>query len=143
LLEPRVLEHLFAYGTLRPRSAPPALAHILRFASSLGAAWVPGELYDLGSYPGAIAPQGGGSQEFRVHGEVLELAGLHSWLPDLDAYEGFDPASRETSLFVRSACTATLPSGQAIPCWIYLYGGTPPADARIPSGRWEGRSGVR
>ncbi|HTF34875.1 MAG TPA: gamma-glutamylcyclotransferase family protein [Myxococcota bacterium] len=141
MVEPRVLEHLFAYGTLRPRSAPPALAHLMRFASSLGAAWVPGLLYDFGSYPGVIAPPASGSQEFRVHGEVLQLAGLESWLPELDAYEGFDLTSPATSLFVRTPCTATLRSGQALTCWIYLYRGTPPASAHIPSGRWEGRSG--
>ncbi|HBZ71988.1 MAG TPA: hypothetical protein DEP35_20580 [Deltaproteobacteria bacterium] len=58
---------MFVYGTLRPRSAPPALAQILRSASNLGAAWVPGALYDLGAYPGALAPAGNGSTEFRVH----------------------------------------------------------------------------
>jgi gamma-glutamylcyclotransferase (GGCT)/AIG2-like uncharacterized protein YtfP len=115
----------------------------MRFASSLGAAWVPGLLYDFGSYPGAVAPPASGSQEFRVHGEVLQLAGLESWLPELDAYEGFDPASRETSLFVRTPCTATLRSGQSLACWIYLYRGTPAASAQIPSGRWQGRSGRR
>ncbi|HME71800.1 MAG TPA: gamma-glutamylcyclotransferase family protein [Myxococcota bacterium] len=141
MVEPRVLEHLFVYGTLRPRSAPPALAHI-RFASTLGAAWVPGLLYDFGSYPGAIAPPSG-SQEFRVHGEVLQLAGPRSWFPELDAHEGFDPASRETSLFERTPCTATLRSGQALSCWIYLYRGAPPAYAHIPSGRWEGPSLLR
>ena len=78
-----------------------------------------------------------------MHGEVLQLTGLESWLPELDAYEGFDPASRDTSLFVRTPCTATLPSGQAIPCWIYLYRGTPPAGAHIPSGHWDDPSGLR
>ncbi len=136
MLEPRVLEHLFVYGTLRPRSAPPALAQVLRFAWNLGTAWVPGLLYDLGSYPGAIATHG--SPEFRVQGEVLKLAAPESSLPALDAYEGFDPASRETSLFVRIPCTATLRSGQALRCWIYLYRGTPEAHTLIPSGFWEG-----
>lgn len=143
MVETRVLEHLFVYGTLRPRSAPPALAHILRFASNLGEASVPGLLYDFGSYPAAVAPPECGSQELRVHGEVLQIAGLESWLAELDAYEGFDPASWETSLFVRTPCTATLTSGQALCCWIYLYRGTPPASAQIPSGRWNGRSGGR
>ena len=143
MVEARALEHLFVYGTLRPRSAAPALAQILRSASNLGAAWVPGELYDCGAYPGATLPAGDGSPESRVHGEVLRLAGLEAWLPRLDAYEGFDPASRETSLFVRTPCFATLASGQALGCWIYRYAGAPPASARIASGRWEGRSGLR
>jgi len=142
-VESRSLEQLFAYGTLQPKNAPPQLLSFLRSASSLGAASVPGRLYDLGCYPGAIANPPNGSQEFRIHGEVLQLAGLESWLPVLDAYEGFDPASQETSLFVRTACTATLASGQELSCWIYLYGRTPPARAQIPSGRWEGRSGLR
>jgi gamma-glutamylcyclotransferase (GGCT)/AIG2-like uncharacterized protein YtfP len=131
------LEHLFAYGTLRPESAPPGLAHLLRAASSLGAAWVPGELYDLGPYPGAIAPSGNALQASRVYGEVLAFRELESRLPELDAYEGFDPASPHSSLFVRKPCTATLSSGRTLPCWIYLYGRTPHASAHIPSGRWE------
>jgi len=139
LAHPRVLEHLFVYGTLRPASAPPALAPLLRAASNLGAASIPGLLYDFGSYPGAIAPPRA-SPQFRVHGEVLELAGLGSHLPELDAYEGFDPASRETSLFVRAPCIAQLRSGPALRCWVYLYRGMPPAHAHIPSGRWEGPS---
>ena len=143
MVEARALEHLFVYGTLRPGSAPAALAQLLRSASNLGAAWVPGELYDLGAYPGAIAPGGDDSPEFRVHGEVLRLEGLEARLPTLDAYEGFDPASPKTSLFVRTSCTATLASGQALSCWIYLYAGAPPASARIATGRWEGRSGLR
>lgn len=143
MVEARVPEHLFAYGTLRPGCAPPSLARILRSASSLGSAWVPGRLYDLGSYPGAIAPLESRPPASWVHGEVLRIPDLASWLPELDAYEGFNPAARETSLFVRTTCTATLLSGHTLACWIYLYRGTPPAHAQIPSGRWEGRSGLR
>jgi len=143
MVETQSLEHLFAYGTLRPKSAPPSLLPFLRSASSLGAASVPGRLYNLGSYPGAIADPRDRSPESRIHGEVLKLPGLEAWLPVLDAYEGFDPAAQETSLFVRTRCTATLVSGQALTCWIYLYGRSPPARAHIPSGRWEGRSGLR
>jgi gamma-glutamylcyclotransferase (GGCT)/AIG2-like uncharacterized protein YtfP len=142
LAEPPVLDHVFVYGTLRPRHAPPALSQLLGRASSLGAASVPGRLYDLGAYPAATAPAEGVS-ESRVHGEVLRFAGPLSWLDALDAYEGFNPASREASLFVRVPCTATLRSGQGVPCWIYLYRGTPPPHAQIASGRWEGPSLLR
>ena len=139
---PQLLDCVFAYGTLRPCHAPSALAPLLGRASSLGAASVPGLLYDLGAYPAATLPADG-LPESRVHGEVLRFAGPTSWLDALDAYEGFNPACRETSLFVRDPCTATLRSGQRLRCWIYLYRGTPPAQAQIASGRWEGPSLLR
>jgi gamma-glutamylcyclotransferase (GGCT)/AIG2-like uncharacterized protein YtfP len=142
LAEPRLLDRVFAYGTLRPRHAPSALAPLLGRASSLGAASVPGLLYDLGAYPAATPPTDA-RPESRVYGEVLRFAGPASWMDALDAYEGFNPGSRETSLFVRDPCTATLCSGQRVRCWIYLYRGTPPAHAQIASGRWEGPSLLR
>ena len=136
MAEARDLDHVFVYGTLRPRHAPPALENLLRHAANLGEASVPGLLYDLGPYPAAVAPPTGW-QVFRVFGEVLRFAGPPSWLAELDAYEGFDPASQETSLFVRTPCTATLQTGDAGRCWIYLYRGRPCASARIASGRWQ------
>ena len=136
---PQLLDCVFAYGTLRPCHAPSALAPLLGRASSLGAASVPGLLYDLGAYPAATPPTDA-RPESRVYGEVLRFAGPASWMDALDAYEGFNPGSRETSLFVRDPCTATLCSGQRVRCWIYLYRETPPAHAQIASGRWEGPS---
>jgi gamma-glutamylcyclotransferase (GGCT)/AIG2-like uncharacterized protein YtfP len=136
LARPRDFDQVFVYGTLRPCHAPPALRDLLRGASTLGEASVPGLLYDLGPYPAAVeAPHG--SREPRIFGEVLRFLGPGSWLAELDAYEGFAPRSKETSLFVRALCTATLQSGHAVDCWIYLYRGRPSASARIASGRWE------
>ena len=136
MAQPWDLDQVFVYGTLRPCHAPPALRDLLRHASTLGEASVPGLLYDLGPYPAALeAPSA--SQEPRIFGEVLRFAGPTSWLAELDAYEGFDPRSKETSLFVRTPCTATLQTGDAVRCWIYLYRGRPCASARIASGRWQ------
>lgn len=111
---------LLFYGTLM-RGQP---AHrLLRGARWLGRAMTPPgfTLYDLGSYPAAIAHGRG-----RVHGELYAIPS--PLLRRLDAYERC-PQEYQRSLI-------PTPRGLA---WIYLYPSPPRRGHRLWHGRWRRR----
>jgi gamma-glutamylcyclotransferase (GGCT)/AIG2-like uncharacterized protein YtfP len=98
---------------------------------SVGPASVPGLLYDLGEYPGAIVdPQ----SDSRIIGHAFELPASESLIAALDRYEGFDPANRSGSLFIREKREALMSDGQLLSCWIYVYQRNISAALLIPDG---------
>lgn len=117
---------LFVYGTLR-RGGP--MFRRLRLGvrlASAGPARMHGALASLGAYP-AFDPAGRGL----VHGELYRVLDPRV-IAALDAYEEFDPADPDASLFVR----ARIPlAGRRDRAWVYLYNGTK-AGVAAPSGRW-------
>jgi gamma-glutamylcyclotransferase (GGCT)/AIG2-like uncharacterized protein YtfP len=117
-----VTEHLFVYGTLLPGLAPEGLRPLLARTRSVGRGSLPGRLYDLGPYPAAVPDA---ATDTRILGEVLELPDAATILPALDAYEGFDPAAVEESLFVRRRHAVTLADGRLLDCWVYVYNRDP------------------
>ena len=104
--------YLFAYGTLLPWHAPPALEHVLTRLQPVGPATMPGRLYDLGEYPGAVLDA---TAETRIRGHVLQLPAAGDLLQRIDRYEGFYPADPARSLFLRVKQTVTLASGSLAP----------------------------
>src|SRR5262245_20347166 len=80
-------EYLFVCGTLRSGLAPAEVAGIMGTMLRVGPASVPGRLYDLGDFPGAVLDPG---CDLKVIGEVLQLPDDGAALADLDAYEGID-----------------------------------------------------
>jgi gamma-glutamylcyclotransferase (GGCT)/AIG2-like uncharacterized protein YtfP len=111
-------DYLFIYGTLLPGHAPDKLAKVVDRLSYVGKASVPGKLYDLGKYPGAILDP---SSQTRVFGRVFELPEDQGVLQALDSYEEFKPDDLDNSLFVREQITVSLRDGRSIQCWIYVY----------------------
>ncbi len=125
---------LFAYGTLMPGYAPPAMRAIVAAARVVGRATMPGRLYHLGAYPGMAEDPGG-----VVHGVLLEWT-HGAWegravLEVLDEYEGC-PDGVSSALFVRRLGTATLETGEAVSCWVYLYNRSTQHARWIESGRF-------
>ena len=47
-------QYLFSYGTLQAELAPAEIAPVVRQLRPIGRASIPGILYDLGDYPGAV-----------------------------------------------------------------------------------------
>jgi gamma-glutamylcyclotransferase (GGCT)/AIG2-like uncharacterized protein YtfP len=115
-------DYLFLYGTLLPNQAPSEVSALIRKLRKVGEGHVPGRLYDLGDYPGAILDA---RSETNVTGEVFALPDGQSILPDLDSYEDFDPADRRTSLFVRERHPIMLSDGRRLECWVYVYNRNP------------------
>lgn len=115
-------DYLFIYGTLLPGRAPSRLAAVLATLQPLGPGSMRGRLYDLGRYPGAISdPTTAG----RIRGEVFGLPDARAVLKMLDAYEGYNPAQPDESLFVRAQRPVSLADGGKIRCWVYLYAQDP------------------
>jgi gamma-glutamylcyclotransferase (GGCT)/AIG2-like uncharacterized protein YtfP len=125
--------HLFVYGTLSPRHAPPEIAATVRRLRPLGPASIRGRLYDLGEYPGAVPNKNSRSV---IRGEVFELPGDQSALTSLDHYEEFDPAKPTSSLFVRRTWPVTMDDGTRLRCWVYVYNGDMKSAQPVRSGRY-------
>jgi gamma-glutamylcyclotransferase (GGCT)/AIG2-like uncharacterized protein YtfP len=122
---------LFVYGTLRQAQGH-VMAHFLASRGRwLGAGKVRGRLYDLGSYPGLVAP--GGDNEW-VYGEVYELGQTAETLAVLDSYEGCSPEDLPPFLFERRPAPVFLPTGEVRSCWMYLYQGPVREEQRLLSG---------
>src|ERR1700751_34212 len=133
-------DHLFVYGTLSPRHAPPGIPATGGRLRSVGQASVRGRLYDLGEYPGAVLSKNSRSV---IRGEVFELPGDKSTLSSLDDYEGFEPNKQASSLFLRRAWPVTMDDGKRVQCWVYVYNGTMKDAQPMRSGRYSRRRVTR
>jgi len=101
---------LFIYGTLMPGLR---LAHEMAGAQALGLAQVPGQLVDVGRYPGLVHGPG------VVHGELYAVD--DALLARLDAVEEMVPGDRAASQYWRERVTvqAGACAGQGV--WTYIY----------------------
>jgi gamma-glutamylcyclotransferase (GGCT)/AIG2-like uncharacterized protein YtfP len=126
-------QYLFAYGTLQPGCAPAQIAHLAAKLRAVGEGFVSGVLYDLGGYPGAVPDANAKS---KIAGTVMLLPEEESLLRQLDAYEGFDPRSPESSEYVRELRSVELVAGGSLECWIYIYNWKADASRAIKSGAW-------
>jgi gamma-glutamylcyclotransferase (GGCT)/AIG2-like uncharacterized protein YtfP len=132
---------LFVYGTLRRGFR---LHHHL---AGLGAVFevdakVVGELFDLGSYPGATPTK---DNRKWVSGELFQLRHAAADLKILDQVEEFVPEAPERSQFVRSLTEVTLSNGTRTLAWIYWVAEQTRASRRIVSGdyaAWRERTGI-
>jgi gamma-glutamylcyclotransferase (GGCT)/AIG2-like uncharacterized protein YtfP len=124
---------LFVYGTLLSRARHPMGARLQREALLLGAATMPGRLYNLGRYPGMVEAAG---PEPLVHGELYALEVPATSLEWLDAYEGIVPGKPESSPYARVERPALLASGETLDAWVYLYRKSVEARPEVPGGHW-------
>lgn len=123
-------EYLFLYGTLMPGECDNEVAPIVKRLRPVGTARVPGRLYDLGEYPGAVVDP---SADTSVRGELVELPRNQAVFDALDRYEEFDPLNPSKSLFVRKKARVTLADGRKFESWIYVYN-RHPGDAPLVQG---------
>ena len=126
-------KHLFVYGTLRPGLAPPVIADVVDVLPVTGPATVPGRLYSLGAYPGCVLDDNG---DRVVHGVLLEITDP-AILERLDWYEGYAAHDASGSLFTRTTCRATTPSGGQVFSWIYVYNRDVSRARLIQGGRFD------
>jgi gamma-glutamylcyclotransferase (GGCT)/AIG2-like uncharacterized protein YtfP len=129
-------DHLFVYGTLSPRTAPPEIAATVSRLRPVGPASVRGRLYDLGEYPGAVLSE---KSRTLIRGEVFELPRDRSTLTALDNYEGFEPNKPGSSLFLRRVWPVTMDDGKRVRCWVYIYNGTMKGALPLRNGRYSRR----
>ena len=129
-------DYLFVYGTLQTDFAPREIAQSLEALKLVGSATLPGLLYDLGEYPGAVLDP---SSKETISGIVLQLPDNSRVLAEIDQYEEFDLRSPETSLFVRVLENVVLDSGRRLECWIYIYNRDPMAAPVLEGGKFPHR----
>ncbi len=118
---------LFVYGTLRPFVDIPMARWLRRAARHVGPATAPGRLYDLGPYPGLLAPRGRGEL---VAGDVYLVSSPKVWRV-LDRYER---GARGKARFVRERCAVRFARGTRKTAWVYRYRCAVVSAARISSG---------
>ena len=108
---------LFTYGTLRRATGHAAHRLLADSAELVGQGSVRGRLYQATDFPVLVTdPQGAA-----VVGEVYRVFAPQAAFVRLDQYEGFDPASPDTSEFRRELMPVTLNDGRTVTAWAYVY----------------------
>ena len=106
-----VIRHLFLYGTLLPELAPDVVKEYVARLQYRGTANVPGRLYDLGPFPGAVLDPRAST---KVYGRLFELPDDPALLQALDHYEG-------DRIFTRVPAEVSVVGHGLVPAWIYVY----------------------
>ncbi len=123
--------HLFVYGTLRSDSNHEMNKVLEPYADRVGPGKIPGILYDIGPYPGAVKTTG--TRAF-VRGDVYRLRDPDRALKVLDRYEGWDEKKPRSGEFRRSRVVVDLGAGKTVKAWIYFYNRPTSGLTRIRSG---------
>lgn len=110
--------HLFVYGSLRRGAGHLMHGMLAEYGEYVGAAKLPGRLYRIAGYPGAVAS---GDPQDRVLGEVYLLREPQIILPLLDEYEGFGADCPQPNEFVRIAAEVELAGAEMLRAWVYMY----------------------
>jgi gamma-glutamylcyclotransferase (GGCT)/AIG2-like uncharacterized protein YtfP len=132
-------QYIFVYGTLLPGLAPPVIAETVNLLRVIAPATIPGRLYHLGAYPGAILDP---SSDTFIHGQLLELPS-QTVLERLDWYECYAAHDSAGSLFVRTTCEVTLGDGRKVNAWIYVYNRELSSACLIESGQYASNNELR
>lgn len=128
-----VPRHLALYGSLTGGAAPSLTLDLGFRLADRGECRIPGNLYDLGEYPGLRPGEG------VVVGELYELLDVDA-LRDLDRFEGHDPTDPERSLFIRQAVRLLEPDLDA---WVYMCNRDVSDAPAIESGDWRAHCAQR
>ena len=126
MTEVRAGEAFAVYGLLRAGESGFAQFGLEHAFAPLGPCVLPGQLYDLGAYPGLVDAPG------EVIGELFEVRDA-SVMPKVDAFEDYWPEDRARSRYERRKVRLIEPDRDA---WVYIWI-LDVEDARlIESGDW-------
>ena len=123
--------YLFVYGTLMKQSSHPMAAFVLSNCSFIGKATIPGELYQISWYPGALYIPDSVSV---VEGDLYELnegVDMLRFFTHLDEYEGVGSQFPIPNEYRRELVSAEVTDGVITPSWMYVYNWPVSADQRI------------
>ncbi|GAA4411563.1 gamma-glutamylcyclotransferase [Nibrella viscosa] len=115
--ESSVTDLLFVYGTLMQQARNPVAEQLHRQSTYLGQGRLPGRLYRVGWFPGAVFDPTGTDQ---ILGEIYRMHAPAELLRILDAYEDTADSGSGAGLFVRKLLPV-IGIRQTLPCWVYLY----------------------
>jgi gamma-glutamylcyclotransferase (GGCT)/AIG2-like uncharacterized protein YtfP len=104
-------EYLFVYGTLRKEYKLGIMEKLAAHLVFTGKGKVQATLYDLGTYPAALANE----QQHEIWGDVYEVTEADKLFPVLDEYEGDEYKRQKTEV--------KLETEERLDAWIYWYSG--------------------
>ncbi|UFH55274.1 gamma-glutamylcyclotransferase [Spirosoma sp. KNUC1025] len=135
-------DYLIVYGTLRPSFENPFARYLRQHSQYVGEVTFPGQLVDLGNYPGALflpdSPTTVYASLYNIHQHKNEL------LAYLDEYESIGEQFEQPHEYVRALIPVSY-SGTIFDCWVYLYQLPIDPNRLIESGDYErylGRQGA-
>jgi gamma-glutamylcyclotransferase (GGCT)/AIG2-like uncharacterized protein YtfP len=135
-----LIEYCFFYGTLLPGFVPEQIKSVVEQFTFVGEGSVFGRLYDFGNHPGAVLDAAAPS---KIIGKVFSLPAdetlQRQLLERLDEYEGYNPVDESACLFIRRRVMVTLPNGEKVESWIYVYQGDTSQVRLIASGNFAKR----
>jgi len=109
---------LFVYGTLRPVFDNSFSLYLRQRSHYVGDGSFSGQLYDLGSYPGAIYQK---NSPTSVFGTVYDISkNNETVLTYLDYYEGVGPEFESPTEYVR-VIVPVMCNERLLNCWAYVY----------------------
>ena len=114
-----MLQYLFVYGTLRQTSNGSLHPYLKNRAVFISQAKLPGKLYQIRNYPGAVPSPA--NNECLVHGEVYRLLKPAELLRILDEYEECSRHFPKPHEYQRLAASVTLADGKQIQAWVYWF----------------------
>lgn len=114
-----MLNTLFVYGTLRKARDGSLHGLLKNRAIFLGYARMPGKLYQISYYPGAVLTPV--KHLTFVQGEVYRLPQPKRLLQLLDEYEECTRLFTRPHEYQRKLVTVKPIYGLALPAWVYLY----------------------
>lgn len=124
---------LFVYGTLLGQSNSAMASFLKENSQIVENGFFPGELYDLGDYPGAVfiahAPT-------KVYGTILKLTDWENTLAKLDEYEETGPGFVQPNEYLRKIIQVENLSGRFLNCWVYEYNYSTKNKTLIASGKY-------
>ncbi len=113
-------DYLFVYGTLMTGFDNPFSRALSGKAELKGNGTIPGSLYLIDWYPGAIYQP---DSDRQIHGEVFLLVSPSETIPLMDTYEEIEEEESK-SLYLRRVVPVRMSTGKILSCWTYLYNQT-------------------
>lgn len=125
-------DKLFVYGSLMGGIQSPIANYLKSNSSFLGEAFVYGQLFDIGKYPGLVWED---HMSNKVIGHVFQLNNPKKMLPNLDYYECVGEGFEEPNEYRREIIDVHI-DGKKELCWAYLYNASTTHLTQIKSGNY-------
>jgi gamma-glutamylcyclotransferase (GGCT)/AIG2-like uncharacterized protein YtfP len=123
--------YLFVYGTLRKGVNNQVKEEIINDVEWIGETEIPGRMYDIGRYPGAVPLTN--NERGVIRGEIIKIMYPERVFKLLDHYEGYNPEELDRSEYYRAKEKINLEDGQEIDAWVYWYNFSVDGKKRIES----------
>jgi gamma-glutamylcyclotransferase (GGCT)/AIG2-like uncharacterized protein YtfP len=122
---------LFVYGTLRRQAATDSCAFLALHSDFFSAGYIQGKLFEVEGYPGAVLSD---RENDKVFGELYRISAPKILWPRLDDYEECSARFPQPHEYLREKINVSLPAGEQVKAWVYLYNRDTSNLAQIASG---------